>query len=78
MTATLTDADVRLRELVEQATRGIDVVLVQDNKPIARIVPVTEPQRSDSPKKLDVPSYHLGFKGPMPSSSEIADEMLDR
>ena len=77
MTATLTEADVRLRELVEQAAQGVDVILVHQNKAVARIVPVKE-QPTEPAKKLIVPSYHLGSKGPLPSRSEIADEMLER
>jgi len=37
---TLTDASARLPELVEAARRGEEVVLTQDDRPVARLLPV--------------------------------------
>lgn len=38
----LADAKKHLDELVEQVSRGEDVVIVKDNRPLARLVPIRE------------------------------------
>lgn len=43
---TIREAETQLSRLIEQAQRGEEVVICQDNKPLVRIVPV-----EDSPKK---------------------------
>lgn len=38
----LAEAKEHLDELVEQASRGEDVVIVKDDRPLARLVPIQE------------------------------------
>jgi len=47
--------------------------------PVAQIVALT-PQKNSSRIKtaLKYPTFSLGAKGPLPSRSELAEEMFDR
>lgn len=63
-TIDLKDAQIHLRELVQRALSGVQVVLSEDDKPVAQIVPL----------KRRIPGLHAGeiwtsddFDEPLPA-----------
>ena len=44
------DAQVHLDELIDQALLGEEIVITQAGKPVARLVPLPEPERQPVPK----------------------------
>jgi len=44
-TVTLKDAQTRLEELLALALAGNEIIIAEDDKPLARIVPIAEPKR---------------------------------
>jgi antitoxin (DNA-binding transcriptional repressor) of toxin-antitoxin stability system len=69
--------DSKTRELINQVKLGNDVLLTQANTPIARIIPFEQAGKLPSGSSLKFKSFHLGSKGPLPSKSELADEMIE-
>ena len=43
------DAKARFSELVQKAVSGEDVVIAKDNRPLLRLVPLTQPGRKRKP-----------------------------
>ena len=39
----IADAKARLSELVEKATRGEEIVIARDHRPVAKLVPIERP-----------------------------------
>ncbi|MEC4892665.1 MAG: type II toxin-antitoxin system prevent-host-death family antitoxin [Oscillatoria sp. PMC 1051.18] len=42
----LAQAEQQLSELVEAATRGEEVVIIKNNQPVAKLVPITKTKKS--------------------------------
>jgi len=76
MTMTAEIAAGQLAELVKQVQAGHEVLLTQDNKPVAKLVPATE--NGTAPHTaLQIRSFR-GHRvlSPVISQSELADEMF--
>ncbi len=65
-TVDVTEAQNQLKELLSQALAGVEVILTEDNTPIARLVPIV-------PNSPRVPGLHAGaiwasedFDAPLP------------
>ncbi len=71
----LSEMDVRTRELIKKATAGDEVLFTEANVPVARIVPIEK--SAPAPREpLKFKTYAMGFKGELPSKSEMAEEMF--
>jgi prevent-host-death family protein len=77
-TAEVKDVASQLAELVERVRAGEVVLLTQENKLVAKLVPASEPEQPQAPR-LNLRS----LKGhrvltPVISQAEIAEEMFGR
>lgn len=70
-TVTVHEAQTHLPELLTLALEGVEVIIVEDGKPLARLVPISLPQKK--PKKKRVAGLHRGqgwvsedFDDPLP------------
>ena len=78
MTTEVNAVNGHLAELIQQAQAGQEVVLTQDHKPVARIVPVAPPPKAAAPSlRISSLSGHRVLT-PLISPSELADEMFDQ
>lgn len=78
MTAKLKDLDQRTRELVAKAHAGNEVILTDNDQPVARITSIPKP--APGPISLDeiLPAHDFGNAAPFPSRADLYDEMYDR
>jgi prevent-host-death family protein len=77
-TAEVKDMGRRLAELVERVRAGDDVLLTQENKPVARLVPVSEQDRPQGARlKLRSLKGHRVLTPVIPQA-EIAEELFGR
>ena len=58
LTIDVNDAQNQLRDLLAMALKGEEVIIADDDKPVARLVPVETPEAAiTTPKKLDVSKF---------------------
>ena len=69
---TLAEAKFRFSELVQKAMRGEEVIIVKDNKPVLKLVPLDKPKQPRRPGSGKGQILHIapdfdatpeGFKG---------------
>ena len=68
-TISATDAEGRFRELLERVSRGEEIVVTKDGRPIARLAPVRAPE-----KDVEYRRWPLGVKGEI-TRKEIYDHL---
>lgn len=58
-TVSLEEAKTQLQELTDLAKTGVEVVLTQEDRPVARLQPISQPSPPSSAKKR-IPGLHRG------------------
>lgn len=76
-TVDLNKVDSKTRHFVLEAKGGNEIVFMEGDKPIARIVPVDNSnEKPAEPPILNLKTFQMEPKLPLPSRSELADEMF--
>jgi prevent-host-death family protein len=75
VTAEVNDLPGRITELLRQVQEGNEVVLIQGNKPVARLIPALDSTRPPAAIQIRSIKGHQVLT-PIISQSEVADEML--
>jgi antitoxin (DNA-binding transcriptional repressor) of toxin-antitoxin stability system len=77
VTVTTEIGSAALSDLVKQVQAGVEIVLTEGDKPVARLVPATESPRHASPLFIPLISGHRVIDANI-SQGEIADEIFAR
>ncbi len=70
----VSEAQIRLMELLAKAAEGIEVILTQHEQPLARIEAIASPAATDEPLPPRIADLHPGFFQP---SEDFDDPLPD-